>query len=122
MYKVKGKVHEVQTQTGKGEKGEWKRTTLVIETASKYNNLVPISFFNEDISANKGDEVEVDFYVGGREYQGRYFAQLDGNKVEVLRKEVQSTDSIRNAPDPEVRQPVSAELENEEDEDLGLPF
>jgi len=84
MNKVKGKVHEVQTQTGKGEKGDWKRTTIVVETASKFNNLVPISFFNEDISASKGDEVEVDFYVGGREYQGKYYAQLDGNNVTVV--------------------------------------
>lgn len=83
MNTVTGTVKDILTQGGESNGKEWVRTTVVVETTSKFNNLVPISFFNETIPTKVGDEVSVDFYVGGREYQGKYYAQLDGNKIEV---------------------------------------
>lgn len=110
MDKLVGTVHDVQTQSGTSDKGEWTRTTVVVETSSKYNNLVPVSFFNPDFTVNKGDSVEIDYYVGGREYQGKYFAQIDGSTLRVTSSAQKSTTSEKE------------KAFAEEKDDLGLPF
>lgn len=85
MNTVKGKVLKVETQTGQGKNGEWKRVTIVLETASQYNNVVPIGFFNPEFALpSAGTEVEIDFFVGGWEYQGKYYAQIDGNQLRIV--------------------------------------
>jgi hypothetical protein len=97
MNKVKGKVLNVSTKTGNGKNGEWKNTTVVVETASKFNNTVPISFFNKDVNVKEGDEVEVEAFIGGREYQGKYYAQIDGNEISVTNSSGASTSSREEA-------------------------
>lgn len=93
---IKGTVHNVETKTGTTEKGEWKRTTVVVKTSAEYKNLVPIGFFNKDIDVVAGDKVEVTAFVGGREYQGRFYADIDGENITVEEK-VQVKD---NTPPP----------------------
>jgi RecG-like helicase len=110
MNKVKGKVLNVSTKTGNGKNGEWKNTTVVVETASKYNNTVPISFFNKDVNVKEGDEVEVDVYIGGRSYEGRYYPQIDGNEISVVSNSSGASTSSRE------------EAFESESGDSGLPF
>jgi hypothetical protein len=97
MNKVKGKVLNVSTKTGNGKNGEWKNTTVVVETSSNFNNTVPISFFNKEVNVKEGDEVEVDVYIGGREYNGSYYSQIDGNEISVSNSSGASTDSREEA-------------------------
>lgn len=111
MNTVKGAVHAVLTQTGKGKNGDWTKKTVVVQTASKYNNLVPIEFFNSEANCSQGDEVEVEFFVGGREYQGKYYPQLDGNKVTVI-----------GNPSVPTHQEAAAQMAAVEDEQDDLPF
>jgi len=106
---IKGTVHTVETQTGTSEKGEWKRQTVVIKTSAEYKNLVPVGFFNKDIDVVSGDVVEANVYVGGREYKGRYYADIDGDTITVVEK-VRVAD---NTPPP-APEPV--------EEDQSLPF
>ena len=85
MNQVKGRVLNVDTQLGSTEKGEWKRVTIVVETASKRNNTVPVGFFNPEFNLpDVGTEVEIDFFVGGREWEGKYYAQIDGSQLRVV--------------------------------------
>lgn len=81
---IKGIVINVTKKTGTSPKGEWNNTTVVVQTEAQYRNVVPVSFFNKDVSVAEGDKVEVDLYVGGREYQGKYYADLDGDAVRVI--------------------------------------
>lgn len=115
MNKVTGKVIDIQTQSGDNKNGGWTRTTVVVETESKFNNTVPVSFFNDTPQCSVGDNVEVEFYVGGREYQGKYYAQIDGKSVSV-------TSSGGNATPP-VAQPkgVADDIEAQ-DSSVQLPF
>lgn len=83
---IKGTVHNVETQTGTSEKGEWKRQTVVIKTSAEYKNLVPVSFFNKDIDVITGDKVEATAFIGGREYKGKYYADIDGDTITVEEK------------------------------------
>lgn len=107
MNTIKGKVVELQRETGTSAKGEWFKNLVVVDNGNKFNNLIPISFFGMDVDCAKGDEVEVSFYVGGREYKGKYYAQIDGHELKVLEG--------RPTPVPEVSAPIG-------DEDDGLPF
>jgi len=105
---IKGTVHSLDTKTGNSEKGDWKRTTLVVRTQSQYNNTVPVAFFNKDVPVNVGDSVEVTAYVAGREYNGNYYAQLDGAEVSSVGAQ------------PQQQQPQNVVHEMVEDSDL--PF
>ena len=110
MNKLNGTVADVLNQSGTSNGNDWKRTTVVVETNAKYNNLVPISFFNSEFNVKKGDQVEVEYFVGGREYKGKYFPQLDGNKLDVVGAAATEPPA---APEPPVV---------EEDADDDLPF
>lgn len=115
MSKLKGKVLDVQTQSGTNTKGSWTRLTVVVETSSQFNNTVPVQFFNPAFQTpSKGQEVEIDYFVGGREYQGKYYAQIDGSQLVVTGGQVEDT-----IPEPqfEMPEPVVSDKEFQD-----LPF
>ncbi len=109
---IKGNVISKTSKSGTSAKGDWKNTTLVVETSDKYNNTVPISFMNKDVNAKEGDEVEVDAYIGGREWQGKYYAQIDGDSVNV-------TSSVSKEPIMEPQKAQSLMMAGSDDD---LPF
>jgi hypothetical protein len=108
MNSIKGRVIKLLTQEGTSANGEWKRTTVVIETANQYRNTVPVEFFSE-VSVKEGDEVVAEFFAEGREWKGKYYANLAGNKITV--------EGNNTSPEPT---PATAETTEEEDETL--PF
>ena len=114
---IKGVVHDIQTKTGTNDKGQWTRTTLVVKTNQQYNNTVPVGFFNKEITVKAGDQVEVTAYVAGREYQGKYYAQIDGNEVRSLSPSTQpsETQPSQEFTPPPVPQPTEEEISD-------LPF
>lgn len=114
MSKLKGRVIAVDTQTGQGKNGQWTRLNVVVETSSKYNNTVPVGFFNPEFKTpSVGQEVEIDYYLGGRQSNsGGYFATVDGSKLTVI------DSSSPSIPEPEFKnQPVSVMADDDD-----LPF
>jgi hypothetical protein len=59
---------------------------LVVNNGKKYDNLLPIDFTKERTALidglKVGQTVTVEYDAGGREYNGRYFAQNSGWKLE----------------------------------------
>ena len=87
-YTVKGKITEIKEPiTGESANGTWKKTTLVIDTGSEFDNIMAFTVFGEEkvdnfVKYNKvGDVVDVDFNVSTREWEGRYFTSLSAWKV-----------------------------------------
>jgi len=87
--KIKGritKVLEVEKGTSKAGK-EWQKMNFVIDTGNQFNPEVCFQLFGSEKIENfkkynkEGDEVEVDFNVSSREYNGKYFHNLDAWKV-----------------------------------------
>ena len=87
--KVKGKIVkilEVEKGTSKAGK-EWQKQNFVIDTGSQYNPEVCFQLFGDEKIENLkkynkvGQEVEVHFNVSSREYNGRYFHNLDAWKI-----------------------------------------
>ena len=81
---VKGKlVKKLDLETGISKAGkEWKKQSIVIDTGNDFNNEVCISAFGDKVGQmNKlevGMEVSVLCNVYSREYNGRYFHNIDG--------------------------------------------
>ena len=110
--KIKGritKILNVESGTSKAGK-EWKKGGLVIDTGSQYNPEVCLSAFGDDkldmLSSHKeGSEVEVSFNVSSREYNGKYFHNLDMWKI---------SGATASTPNPD--------LNNSDTETQDLPF
>ena len=81
---VKGKlVKKLELETGVSKAGkEWKKQSIVIDTGNEFNNEVCVSAFGDKVGQmNKleiGMEVSVLCNVYSREYNGRYFHNIDG--------------------------------------------
>ena len=81
---VKGKLVKIlELETGISKAGkEWKKQSIVIDTGNDFNNEVCISAFGDKVEQmNKleiGMEVSVLCNVYSREYNGRYYHNIDG--------------------------------------------
>lgn len=69
--------------SGMSANGEWERQTLVIRPLDESERVIPIEFFGKkrvrDLrNVNFDDIVQVSFNINGREYEGRWFATIDG--------------------------------------------
>jgi|TARA_Y100000310_G_C20602106_1_gene773585 hypothetical protein len=67
---------------------DWQKMNFVIDTASEFNPLVCFQIFGAEKCENfskynkVGDFVTVKFNVSSREWEGRYFHNLDAWRVE----------------------------------------
>ena len=81
---VKGKlVKKLDLETGVSKAGkEWKKQSIVIDTGGEFNNEVCISAFGDKLEQmhklEVGMEVSILCNVYSREYNGRYFHNIDG--------------------------------------------
>jgi hypothetical protein len=107
--KIKGKIVkilEVEKGTSKAGK-EWQKQNFVIDTGSKYNPEICFQLFGDEKigmlrNFAKGEEVEVSFNVSSREYNGRYFHNLDAWLIKSA--------SAETAPKKQESEPVDDDL------------
>ena len=113
---IKGKITkklEIESGTSKAGK-EWKKQSFIIDTGSQYNPEICFQLFGEDKiqileNYSEGDKVDVSFNLSSREYNGRYFHNVDAWKVE----SIEETSNANNEELPDF------ESSSEEDD---LPF
>jgi hypothetical protein len=79
-------VKKLQTESGTSKSGKsWKKQMCIIDTETDYKNQVAITFFGDKISlldnVNEGENVIVSCNVYSREYNGRFFHNIDGWKI-----------------------------------------
>ena len=86
-YELTGKIKLIQ-EAMKFESGFTKREMVVIVEDGKYPQEINIEFVQDKINLldalNPGQEVTVTFDIRGREYNGRYFNNLQGWKISTL--------------------------------------
>lgn len=82
-YNIKGKVLSIGETAQISEK--FKKRELIVQTASEWGNTVPISFNQDNTSKldgiGIGSDVDVSFFVEGREWKGRYFVNLTASDI-----------------------------------------
>ena len=86
---VKGKLsRKLSVESGTSKAGkEWKKQSFLVDTGAQYNPEVCFQLFGEDKIEmlnhhNEGDQVEVSFNLSSREYNGRYFHNIDAWRIE----------------------------------------
>ena len=67
------------SKTGK----EWKKQSILVEqSGTDYNKEIVISFFGDKIKSlrdiQEGSEVNISINLSSREYNGRYYHNIDG--------------------------------------------
>ena len=81
---VKGKlVKKLDLETGISKAGkEWKKQSILIDTGGDFNNEICVSAFGDKLEQmhklEVGMEVSILCNVYSREYNGRYFHNIDG--------------------------------------------
>ena len=82
---VKGTVKLIcKAETGTSKAGkEWTKQIIVIDTGAEYNPEIAVQAFGDDkikqlSKLSVGDEVSILCNVSSREYNGKYFHNIDG--------------------------------------------
>jgi len=110
---VKGKIKSVGNTENKSAK--FSVRTFVLELEGKYPELVEFQLINDNTLLiapfSAGDEIEVEFNLKGREYNGRVYNSLQVWKISGEIKP-------KNEPTPKAETPLGESKESEDD----LPF
>ena len=109
------KAVDVESGTSKAGK-EWKKQSFIIDTGAQYNPEVCFSLFGEDKIAmiegiQPGTEIEVSFNLSSREYNGKYYHNIDAWRINRAAATIVEDSSIPQAP-----------LEASDAEEDDLPF
>lgn len=84
MSILTGKVIRVGETVNVSDK--FKKRELVIETDEKYPQSVPLEFVQDKIEMldgiNEGDTVTVSYNLRGREWNGKYYVNVQGWRLE----------------------------------------
>ena len=77
-------VQKLERETGTSKSGKsWEKMSIVIEQAgTEYNKEVVVSFFGNKVKSlrdiEEGSEVNVSINLSSREYNGKYYHNIDG--------------------------------------------
>ena len=97
-HTISGSVHLIQ-EAQTFASGFTKREFVLKVEDGKYEQFINLEFVQDNVSKldglNEGDFVTIDFNIRGREYNGRYFNNLVGWKIDVEKQaETSGSDDI----------------------------
>ena len=102
---IKGKLsRKLSVESGTSKAGkEWKKQTFLVDTGAQYNPEICFQLFGEDkISMlehyNIGDEIEVSFNLSSREWNGKYFHNVDAWKIEKIVTKNSVAEKVQDPP------------------------
>ena len=102
---------------------DFKKRLLVIETDETYKQSIPVEFTQEKTtvlnSYKVGDLVKIGINIRGSEWKGRYFANINGWKIDKI--DSTSLSAEQHMPDREDVKPINNAVDYE-DESSDLPF
>ena len=78
----KNPIENIENKEGK----RWIKQTFLLDTGAEYNSSICFQLFGEDKVKllepySKGDKIEVFFNLYSREYNGRYYHNIDAWKI-----------------------------------------
>lgn len=76
-------VKKLPLETGNTKDGKvWQKQSIVVDTGSKFNNIVCISAFGDKVERmnklKEGNKVSISCNVYSREYNGKYYHNIEG--------------------------------------------
>jgi hypothetical protein len=121
-FKVKGKILRIlPEQKGTSPRGEWKKQDFVIEsTDDQFPKKICFTLFNDKTSAleniEPNMEVEVSFSIESREYNQKWFTNVNAFRIERVKEE--GSQGITPPPYTDADIPPAGDAEENDD----LPF
>ena len=121
---VQGKIIVLNDTESIGTK-EFKKRLVVVQTDEQYPQTIPVEFTQDKTSLlnnfSIGDFVKIGINLRGAEWKGRYFANINGWKID---KADSSLTAQQQMPDREAVQtnPINNAFPQAEDDSDGLPF
>ena len=101
---VKGKLsRKLSVESGTSKAGkEWKKQSFLVDTGAQYNPEICFQLFGDEKIEllnhhNEGDQVEVSFNLSSKEYNGRYFHNIDAWRIENINSK--ASEEKENTPD-----------------------
>ncbi len=85
---IKGKIQQIfKPESGVSRAGkEWKKQEFVIETDEQFPRKVCFTLFNDKVSLvdglSAGDEVDVAFNLESREFNGKWYHNINAWKID----------------------------------------
>ena len=93
MFEIKGTIHHISEVEYKGQK-QFAVRLFVLKNEGQYTDYYPFELTGDKTSLadgfEVGQEVQVNFHVRGREWQGRWFTSLSPFKIEGLKGDAPS--------------------------------
>ena len=118
---ISGKIIVLNDTETIGAKGFQKRL-LVVQTEETYPQTIPVEFTQEKTTIlnfyKVGDLVKIGINLRGSEWQGRYYANINGWKISKVDANLTAAQQM---PDREATQPINNAQLQAEEEDF-LPF
>ncbi len=110
---IKGKLIAIMPSTsGTSAKGEWHKSEILIETLETYPKKVVLTFMGKERSpidtVSIGSEVNCHINIESREYNGRYYTNVNCWKYEVTKGI-----AIPSEPKPSEPKPINSENESD---------
>ncbi|MCE1197766.1 MAG: DUF3127 domain-containing protein [Marinilabiliales bacterium] len=105
-FKVKGKIVDIlPLQTGNSSRGEWKKADFVVETTEdQFPKKICFTLFNDKtdlVSAtDKNKEVEVSFNLEGREFNGKWYHNVNAFRVDKIARSSEASTGDFPPPPP----------------------
>lgn len=111
IYQSRGRISDMsEVQSGKTQSGnEWQRMTLILDTpgfqGAVYKMVFQVSgdHVKDVLLFKRGDKVEISFSIYAREWNGRWYNNVDLVKIKSLDEQKQEE---KPAPAPASKQPA----------------
>ncbi|MCF8357842.1 MAG: DUF3127 domain-containing protein [Prolixibacteraceae bacterium] len=124
---IKGKIIQfLPVQSGTSKAGnEWSKQEFVIETGDQFPRKVCFTLFGDKISLlngiSVGDEVDVSFNIESREYNGKWFHNINAWRINPAQPTQQAAQQDSPFPPDDVPPPPPEPERGDEPND-DLPF
>ncbi|WP_159522833.1 DUF3127 domain-containing protein [Sunxiuqinia indica] len=104
-YEATGRIQEIfDKQSGVSKAGkEWKKREFLVETEDQYPKKICFNLFGDNIdfmdNLKTGDLVKVLFDVESREFNGRWYHNVNAFNVQSLEEETSNSQSPEDLPE-----------------------
>ena len=120
------KILDIESGVSKAGK-EWKKQGFVINTGADYNPEICFSLFGEEkitsLSAfSEGQQVDVSFNLSSREFNGRYYHNIDAWRIESKETGIPAEGPSPISLENEAEAFTNTSSNNESDDSDDLPF
>jgi hypothetical protein len=126
---VSGKLFAVMpVQTGEGRNGAWEKQDFVIETEEKYPKKIAFTLMGDKMSLienrNTGDMLNVKFSIESREYNGKYYHNINAFAVSSVKTQQAEPANADPLADPLAETPTASPVSSNTTEPVSdeLPF